>query len=80
ADGVAATFKGRDDTTETVRGDLLVGADGVHSTVRQSYYPDQGPPSWNGVMMWRGATWWPAFRDGRTMVVGGGFRRKLVLY
>jgi 2-polyprenyl-6-methoxyphenol hydroxylase-like FAD-dependent oxidoreductase len=80
ADGVAATFQGRDGTTETVRGDLLVGADGIHSTVRQSYYPDQGPPSWNGVMMWRGATWWPAFRDGRTMVVGGGFRRKLVLY
>ena len=80
AEAVTATFAGRDGSTETARGDLLVGADGIHSAVRQSYYPDQGPPSWNGVMMWRGATWWPTFADGRTMVVGGGFRRKLVLY
>ena len=80
ADGVTATFQGRDGTREEVRGDLLVGADGIHSAVRQAYYPEQGPPSWNGVMMWRGATWWPTFADGRTMVVGGGFRRKLVLY
>jgi 2-polyprenyl-6-methoxyphenol hydroxylase-like FAD-dependent oxidoreductase len=78
--GVTATFEGRDGTAEQVRGDLLVGADGIHSTVRQTYYPDQGPPSWNGVVMWRGATWWPTFADGRTMIVGGGFRRKLVLY
>ena len=64
--------------TET--GDILIGADGIHSTVRGAFYPDQGPPAWNGVLMWRGATWWPEFLDGATMIVAGGMAHKLVLY
>src|SRR4029077_15896722 len=35
---------------------------------------------WNGVLMWRGATIAKGFLDGRTMIVGGGFNNKLVLY
>ncbi|MBW8723922.1 MAG: flavin-dependent oxidoreductase [Inquilinus limosus] len=64
----------------TVRGDVLVGADGIHSIVRDTLYPDQGPPSWNGVMIWRGAIDWPAYMDGRTMIVAGGMQAKVVLY
>ena len=64
----------------TVRGDALVCADGIHSTGRRHFFRDEGPPSWNGVMMWRGATDWPTFADGRTMVIGGGMGAKLVLY
>jgi 2-polyprenyl-6-methoxyphenol hydroxylase-like FAD-dependent oxidoreductase len=30
--------------------------------------------------MWRGATDWPAWRDGRTMAIGGGMGAKFVLY
>ena len=36
--------------------------------------------SWNGVLMWRGATNAKGFLDGRTMIVAGGFNNKLVLY
>ncbi len=64
----------------TVRGDVLVCADGIHSVGRRRFFPDEGPPSWNGVMMWRGAADFPAFADGRTMVIGGGMGAKLVLY
>ncbi|WP_026868848.1 flavin-dependent oxidoreductase [Inquilinus limosus] len=64
----------------TARGDVLIGADGIHSIVRDTLYPDQGPPSWNGVMMWRGAIDWPATMDGRTMIVAGGMQAKVVLY
>jgi 5-methylphenazine-1-carboxylate 1-monooxygenase len=32
------------------------------------------------VLMWRGATAAKGFLDGRTMIVGGGFNNKLVLY
>ncbi len=59
--------------------DALVGADGIHSVVRGTWH-EEGPPSWSGVVMWRGALWWAPFGDGRTMIVAGGMRAKLVLY
>lgn len=65
---------------EVVEADVLVGADGIHSVVRDRLFPDEGPPRWNGVAMWRGATDWPAFRGGRSMVVAGGNDAKLVIY
>jgi 2-polyprenyl-6-methoxyphenol hydroxylase-like FAD-dependent oxidoreductase len=80
--GVTAKFRdSRDDGAgETVRAEVLVGADGIHSRVREHYHPLQGPPSWNGVMMWRGAADFPAFRGGRSMIIAGGMAAKLVLY
>ena len=82
AQGVTATFIRRDDpkTTVSVRGDALVAADGIHSTVRRMLYPDEGPPTWNGIMMWRGATEHPPFQTGRSMIIAGGTLAKLVLY
>ncbi|MGI9420979.1 MAG: flavin-dependent oxidoreductase [Geminicoccaceae bacterium] len=67
-------------TSRTVRGDVLVAADGIHSAARNLFYPKEGVPSWNGVMMWRGATEFPEFLDGRTMFIGGGMGAKFVLY
>ena len=54
--------------------------DGIHSVARRQFYPDEGPPKWNGVLMWRGATEWPTWKDGRTMAIGGGMGAKFVLY
>jgi salicylate hydroxylase len=48
-DGVTLTLE----TGEQVRGDALVGADGVHSRVRQSLFGDQGA-TFTGFMAWRG--------------------------
>jgi len=64
----------------TARGDVLIAADGIHSVVRDTLVPNQGPPSWNGMMIWRGATDWPTYMDGRTMIVAGGMQAKVVLY
>jgi 5-methylphenazine-1-carboxylate 1-monooxygenase len=64
----------------TTEGDALVGCDGIHSTVRRRLYPGEAGLKWNGVLMWRGATVAKGFLDGRTMIVGGGFNNKLVLY
>jgi 2-polyprenyl-6-methoxyphenol hydroxylase-like FAD-dependent oxidoreductase len=61
-------------------GDVLVGCDGIHSAVQRQLFPDGTSLRWNGVMMWRGATTAKRFLDGRTMIVGGGFNNKLVLY
>jgi len=80
-DGITATFEQRDTATMVeVQGDALIGADGIHSTLRALFYPDEGPPVWNGTMLWRGAAEWPTWRDGRTMIIAGGMGAKFVYY
>ena len=61
-------------------GDVLVGADGIHSLVRDTLYPSEGAAQWNGAMLWRGAVEWPTFLTGRSMVIAGGMAAKLVVY
>lgn len=59
------------DRAEPRRGKVAVGCDGIHSALRWQLYPDQGPPKYSGVNMWRGAVRWPAFLSGETMVSTG---------
>jgi 2-polyprenyl-6-methoxyphenol hydroxylase-like FAD-dependent oxidoreductase len=63
-----------------VEADLLVGCDGIHSVVRQALYPDEGPPKWNGITMWRGVTDGEPFLSGRAMIMAGYFGRRVVIY
>ncbi len=67
--GKVTAFLSEAGKTLQASGDLLIGADRIHSTVRAKLYPDEGPPIWNGIMLWRGATRWPQWRDGRTMAI-----------
>jgi 2-polyprenyl-6-methoxyphenol hydroxylase-like FAD-dependent oxidoreductase len=79
--GVSAWFFDRTGRrTAQARGEVLVGADGIHSAVRAALVPNEGPPRWNGLMLWRGARDWPAFLDGASMVVAGGLSAKAVCY
>ncbi|MGY4222878.1 2-polyprenyl-6-methoxyphenol hydroxylase-like FAD-dependent oxidoreductase [Bradyrhizobium sp. USDA 4503] len=79
--GVSAYFFDRSGAhVHTARGDILIGADGIHSKVRQTLFPDEGGPCWNGLMLWRGATDWPAFLTGRSMIIAGGLNAKAVIY
>jgi len=80
--GVTAHFVDSHDglASETVRAAVLIAADGIHSVVRRHFYPAEGSPSWQGVMLWRGATDAPAFLTGRSMIIGGGMGAKLALY
>ena len=80
--GVTAHFTDSIDGSgsETARAEILIGADGIHSNVREHYYPDQGLPRWNGIMMWRGAAEAPVFHGGQSMIIAGGMGAKLVLY
>ena len=63
-----------------VEADLLVGCDGVHSVVRQTLFPTEGAPKWNGITMWRGVTVGRPFLSGRTMIMAGHFARRIVVY
>ena len=63
-----------------IEADLLIGCDGVHSVVRQQLYPDEGPPKWNGITMWRGVSEGKPFLSGRTMLMAGYFQRRVVVY
>jgi 2-polyprenyl-6-methoxyphenol hydroxylase-like FAD-dependent oxidoreductase len=79
--GVTAYFFDRGGTHQrTVRGDVLIGADGIHSFVRAQLFPAEGPARWNGTMLWRGAVDWPQFMTGRSMIIAGGMEAKFVLY
>jgi 5-methylphenazine-1-carboxylate 1-monooxygenase len=80
-DGVTVRVTDRsDDEPHAMRADVLVGADGIHSTVRATLFPGAGPPRWNGSTLWRGARPWPAFLTGRSMIIAGGMASKLVVY
>lgn len=80
--GVWAEFvdHGADRSVRRVEADLLVACDGIHSVVRQTLYSEEGPPRWNGIVMWRGVTDGKPFLSGRTMVIAGYFGRRIVVY
>jgi 2-polyprenyl-6-methoxyphenol hydroxylase-like FAD-dependent oxidoreductase len=66
---------------EVLRADLLIGADGLYSGVRAQLHPDEPPPRWGGIMMWRGVTRGEPFLTGRTVaVVGTNAELKFVAY
>ncbi|MEO9875229.1 MAG: flavin-dependent oxidoreductase [Anderseniella sp.] len=80
-DGFAtAVFETAGEQELLVDGDAVIACDGIHSVVRKQFYPDQGDPKWNGIMLWRGACLWDPFLTGRSMVIAGGMDAKLVLY
>jgi 2-polyprenyl-6-methoxyphenol hydroxylase-like FAD-dependent oxidoreductase len=66
----------------TERGKVLVGADGINSTVRKILYPDEGSALWDGIAVWRGVT--PVdtlYLDGRTIIfMGNPNDRELIIF
>ncbi len=60
--------------------DLLIGADGFRSKVRQQLHSQEGPAHYEGTMMWRGANLQSAFADGQTMFIAGDHNVKFVCY
>ncbi|HET9078711.1 MAG TPA: flavin-dependent oxidoreductase [Acidimicrobiales bacterium] len=61
--------------------DAVIGADGIHSTLRRQLYPTEGEPLYQGINMWRGVTFWPPFLSGASMLrVGWYSSGKLTIY
>ncbi len=80
ASGVVAIVETADGEQIEVVGDVLVGADGLHSAVRQQMHPEQGPPHWGGAIMWRGVSPGVPVRSGSSFVGLGSLHHRLVFY
>ncbi len=76
AAGVTAHFA----DGSTAQGDVLVAADGIHSVVRQGFFPDEGVPKWNGALLWRATSVAPDYLSGASMVQAGHRDQKFVCY
>jgi 2-polyprenyl-6-methoxyphenol hydroxylase-like FAD-dependent oxidoreductase len=65
----------------SLAGRCVVGCDGIHSAVRGSLFPQEGPPSYQGINMWRGTTRMKPFLTGASMAVAGWLEvGKMVIY
>jgi 5-methylphenazine-1-carboxylate 1-monooxygenase len=82
SDGTVVHLRDRDgDSAETVDADVLIGADGLYSAVRAQLHPQEPPPRWGGVMMWRGMAEGAPFLSGASLAVAGSnATRKFVAY
>lgn len=82
ATGIRAHFvnRGSGEPVANAEGSLLIGADGIHSAVRAKFHPNEGPPIWNGAILWRGVTQAPPFLTGRSMIMAGHEFQKFVAY
>ena len=66
--------------TEMIAGDVLIGADGIHSAIRAQMHPDQPPIHWGGAVMWRGTSLARPIRTGSSFIGLGTHRQRMVIY
>jgi 5-methylphenazine-1-carboxylate 1-monooxygenase len=63
------------------RGAVVIACDGIHSAIRKQLFPNEGPPRYSGLNMWRGVTRWKPFLDGATFVrIGWHKPAKVLIY
>jgi 2-polyprenyl-6-methoxyphenol hydroxylase-like FAD-dependent oxidoreductase len=66
---------------ESLRFDVVVACDGIHSVVRKQLYPHEGEPLYSGYNMWRGVTRHAPILSGATMIRAGWLATgKMVIY
>nr|WP_271209103.1 flavin-dependent oxidoreductase [Rhodococcus wratislaviensis]GLK33556.1 flavin-dependent oxidoreductase [Rhodococcus wratislaviensis] len=80
-DRVTVTTVDSDGAKTTWNGAVVIGCDGVHSTVRKGMHPDNEGLLYTGYTMWRGTTRMRGFLDGASMVRAGWLETgKMVIY
>lgn len=82
AAGVTAFFSGKEGKVDEqkAQGNILIGADGINSAVRMQLYPQEGPPVYSQNVLYRGTSVMQPFLNGKTMVMIGSLRQKMVVY
>jgi 5-methylphenazine-1-carboxylate 1-monooxygenase len=79
-DKAVALFRDQDGKDVRVEGDVLVGADGIRSTVRRHLHPHEGQPRFGGQVLWRGEVEARPFLDGATMIIAGHLHQRAIVY
>ena len=64
---------------EARRAAIAVSCEGIHASIRRQLYPDEGPPRYSGINMWRGVTRAKPFLTGASMVRIGWLKPAKVL-
>jgi len=78
---VTATFTaGEGGATRSVTGSVLIGCDGVHSVVRKTLYPAEGPPRFHGINLWRGVARHKPFLTGSSIARVGAMHTTIIIY
>jgi 2-polyprenyl-6-methoxyphenol hydroxylase-like FAD-dependent oxidoreductase len=81
-DQVKATFINKE-TGEMIAeeiGDMLIGADGIHSNVRKKLYPEEGGVVFSGNVLYRGTARMKPYLTGASMAMIGSMQQKMVIY
>ena len=80
--GVRIHWQGpRGEELPATRATVAIACDGVHSTVRRQFYPDEGEFAFGGINMWRGSTRYRPILTGRSVILAGALSfGKLVIY
>ena len=81
-DLIVARFLDRKSGNQPVEvlGDLLIGADGIHSQVRKLLYPKEGDVVFSGQILYRGTARMKPFLTGASMAMIGSMKQKMVVY
>jgi 2-polyprenyl-6-methoxyphenol hydroxylase-like FAD-dependent oxidoreductase len=61
-------------------GDILIGADGIHSAIRNRIVPQEGPPIWGGAILWRATSQAKPFFGQGAMALIGHDTKRIVAY
>ncbi|MDP6283475.1 MAG: flavin-dependent oxidoreductase [Acidimicrobiales bacterium] len=80
ADSIKSYFRDDSGHKVEIEGQVLIGADGLHSAVRSQMHPGEGPPVWGGPVMWRGTTEAAPIRTGASFVLVGKLEQRFVCY
>ncbi|PVI01783.1 FAD/NAD(P)-binding domain-containing protein [Periconia macrospinosa] len=69
-----------EEASPEVTSDVLIAADGINSTARRLFYPNEGPPRFSGRMLWRGCIERPPYLTSASMVWAGHADQKFIAY
>lgn len=64
-----------------IRADLVIGAEGIKSAIREQLFPEASKPHYSGITLWRGVTLMKPFKSGGTILhIGAPSKGSLILY